>query len=137
MHVKRGSELLPFNVTVPNNNNIFKWCANTIPPTSSNNNGNWSLFACDGPGYICTNPAIVLENIVLNINETATTLNVIASTATTHTIATYTTHTTTTSLSHSLYSTPIVYSLSPSPSSTVTTSLPSSTVNCKLLVSLT
>ena len=118
MHVKRGSELLPFNVTIPNNNNSFEWCANTIPPTSSNNNGNWSLFACDGPGHICTNPAIVLENIVLNINAATThTINA----ATTHTIATYTTRTTTT------YSTSIVPSSSPSPSST-----PS--VNCKLLV---
>ena len=123
MHVKRGSELLPFNVTVPNNNNIFEWCANTIPPTSSNNNGNWSLFACDGPGHICTNPAVTLENIVLHITEAI-------NTATTHIIATYTAHTTTTtSLSHSS---------SPSPSSTVSAAtLPSSTVNCKLLVSLT
>ena len=115
MDIKRGSELLPFNVTVPNNNNIFEWCANTIPPTSSNNNGNWSLFACDGPGYTCTNPAITLENIVLNINI----------------ITTYTAHTTTTTTSLS-------HSSSPSPSSTVSAAtLPSSTVKCKLLVSLT
>ncbi|XP_019854746.1 PREDICTED: uncharacterized protein LOC109583744 [Amphimedon queenslandica] len=109
LHVERGSELLLFNVTVPNK--IFEWCASTIPPTSSSNNGNWSLFACDGPGHICTNPAVVLENIMLNIN-----------TATTHnTIATYTTHTITRSLSHA---TSIVSFSSPSPSSTL-----SSTVN--------
>ncbi|XP_019860768.1 PREDICTED: uncharacterized protein LOC109589085 [Amphimedon queenslandica] len=122
MHVKRGSELLPFNVTVPNNNNIFEWCARTIPPTSSNNNGNWSLFACDGPGHICTNPAVVLENIMLSINID-TTHNTIATT--------YTTHTTTTFLSQALPSTSIVSSLSPSPSSTVLATLPS-TVNLKM-----
>ena len=69
LHIEREEESIPFNVNVPVNMNktSFKWCAKAIPATSSNNNGNWSLFACDGQGEKCNNPAKILNNILLNV----------------------------------------------------------------------
>ena len=127
LHLRRDNKIIArYNVTLQNKTR-FEWCASTIPATSSNNNGNWSLYAYDGPEY--TNSlAFILENIVLNITETinrTTTHNTIATTYTTHT----------TSMSHALYSTSTsitgTFSSSPLPSSAETATHPS-TVNCKL-----
>lgn len=105
LHIEREEESLPFNVNVPVNMNktSFEWCAKAIPATSSNNNGNWSLFACDGQREKCDNPAKILNNILLNVVYP----NTSSILTTTHTM-----HTT----SLSSYSMSTAFSFSPSPS---------------------
>lgn len=114
LHIEREEELIPFNVNVPVNMNktSFEWCANPIPATSSNNNGNWSLFACDGQGVKCNNPAIILNNILLNIVYSS----ILTTNATTHTM-----HTTTSTSPSSSYSmSTVISSSTPLPSSEAT-----------------
>lgn len=95
------------------NETRFKWCADPIPATSSNNNGNWSLFACDGQGGKCNNPAKILNNILLNFVY----FSILTTNANTHTMRTTTT---TTSLSSSYSMSTVISSSTPLPSSEAT-----------------
>lgn len=116
LYLERNEEIEKFTVPVKSNN--FEWCAGIIPASSSKNSGNWSLFACDGQDTECTNAAVILNSISLNV-----VFPTASSTHITHILHT----TTTTSLSSSLsaaslptISPSVSPSLIPSPSSVTT-----------------
>lgn len=73
LYLKRDKEI---KYTVSVESNKFEWCADTIPASSSKNSGNWSLFACDGQETECTNPAVILYNISLNVFPTASSTHI-------------------------------------------------------------